>query len=65
MTTITAAVESLGEVGPAEQARRVISDRTISHRRAGRGWNAAVFISIGITEVAWCALLGWAAWTLL
>ena len=62
MTTITAVAESLGEVGPADQAlapHLVTAER----RRAGGGWSFAVVISVGIAEAAWCGMLGWAIWT--
>ena len=66
MTTITAVAESLGEVGPADQApaaHLVTADRTISPKQAERGWSFAVVISVGIAEAAWCGMLGWAIWT--
>ena len=67
MTTISAVVEGFAEVAPVEQAvaPRVISmDRTVSPRRAGRGRDVAIIVSVGITEVVWFAALGYAIWAL-
>jgi hypothetical protein len=62
VTTITAVAESLGEVGPADQA---VAPHlvTAGRRRAGGGWSLAVVVSVGIAEAAWCGMLGWAIWT--
>jgi hypothetical protein len=57
VTTITAVAESLGEARPADQAVRTIS------KHAERGRTLAVLFSVGIAEVAWCGVLGWAIWT--
>ena len=66
MTTITAVAESRGDVRPADQAlasHLITADRAVSRRRAGRGWDLAIVISVGIAEAAWCGMLGWAIWT--
>ena len=68
MTTITAVVDGLAEVAPVEQAvapRFIGTDRTASPRRAGRGRDAAILVSIGVAEAVWFAALGYAIWALI
>ena len=67
MTTITAVVEGLAEVAPAEQAvapRLVSIDRAASPRRSGRARDLAIIVSIGFAEAVWFAVLGYAIWAL-
>ena len=56
MSSISAVVEGFPEVAPAEQA--------VARSWSGRGRDVAIVVSIGVTQVAWCAALGYAIWAL-